>query len=993
MHRIVFVFFFLSGFSSLVFEVIWERSLARVFGTTSLALSTLLTAFMTGLALGAWLGGKLADRSDRPLRTYGLLEGGVGLYALLVPWMLDLLPSVYGALFYRLFEHDVAFAAVRFLTVFLILVVPTTFMGASLPFVSQWISRSSRLFQGKVGWLYATNTLGACGGALLAGFVFLPWLGLSMTNYVFAAMNVVLCLVVVGAEATFLRTANAPSTTTDEEAADAVFGREVTATPLGIWPRRLVVAGFGLGGLVSMTYQVLWTRAYVIVLGSSTYSFTIILSSFLLGLGGGGAVASSFVERTRRPLAWLAGTQLALATLAALAFRVLDELPEVMFDRMRKEIGSPEEIYLFQFFLVGALVFVPIALQGAAFPLVVRALVSVRDRAGIDVGKAYGINTAGAIAGSFLAGFVFMPLLGLRGGMTLALVLNLAIALVWTVTELHEAATRRKTIVLGALAVVACTAVAIGPSVDRVALTRGMFRVYWARELFDPKKFARDSPELVFYEDGVAATTTVEKRGGLVTLKANGKPEASDGADMATQILVALLPMMMRSIDHPMGGEHVAMIGFGSGVTAGAALQWPLKKLDVVEIEPAMFEASHFFDHVNNKPLEDPRTNIIATDGRNFLEYSRDQYDVIISEPSNPWIAGVASLFTVEHFERARRRLAPGGVFGQWVQLYEINPTNVKRIFATFSSVFPHVQAYSSMPKGTDLILIGSERPLDLPPEGFDTAWANDITRAELVRAGVSSAWDPYGLLFMNQTELIEFSDGARLNTDDNGLLEFAAPRDLIRYDVGQQYFSERYFSTDDYGDPREHLDEYPEGWSASQRGELAIAAWKAGKTGLADRLVHADRERVLRRAATRGEVDGPLETFFAVRHAQDLDLDEAMARTWPTPGTDMHQLVVDTARGEKHLQALMYLERDGEPPRHGFEGEKGLAYAWVLARRRYYRHALEQLDGLRKRGDPAIVDGVAFELLDGFVQSKRRRFEEAFDAYRSAAALLLAPQ
>ncbi len=989
MHNVVFAFFFLSGFTSLVFEVLWERSLARVFGTTSLALSTLLTAFMAGLALGAWLAGKWAARTKRPLRIYALLEGGVGLYALLVPFLLDQLPAVYGSLFVRLFDEPVAFAALRFVAVFAILVVPTTLMGASLPFMSQWISRSSKRFHGRVGLLYATNTLGACGGSLLAGFVLLPTLGLAATNYAFAALNVLLCLIVLAAEATFLSDEHLAPLEEPSDDLDEAFGRTLTAEPTSRRATQIVVVGFGVAGLVSMTYQVLWTRAYVIVLGSSTYSFTLILSAFLLGLGSGSAVASSFVDRVRRPVAWLAATQLLLVTFATAAFAVLDDLPEVLFARMREQIGSAEEIYLFQFVLVGALVFLPIALQGAAFPLVVRALATRREHAGADVARAYTVNTAGAIGGGFLAGFVLMPLLGLHGAMTLMLTVNLLVALSWVATELRESYAKPKAMLLGVLSVVAAATVAFGPTMDRVALTRGMFRVYWARELFDAKKFASDNPELVFYADGITATTTVEKRGALVTLKANGKPEASDGHDMATQILVALLPMMIRSSDHPVGNENVAMIGFGSGVTAGAALQWPLARLEVVEIEPAMLEASRFFDHVNHRPLSDPRTSIVETDGRNFLEYSREMYDVVISEPSNPWIAGVASLFTVEHFWRARRRLAPGGVFGQWVQLYEISPENVKTIFATFSAVFPHVAAFSSMPKGTDLILIGSEQPIELSPEGFAAAWQNDVVRAELQRAGISSPWDAYGLMFMNGDEIRTFIAGAPLNTDDNGLLEFAAPRDLIRYDVGQKYFQERYFRTDDYGDPVGHLADWPQGWGTEQRAELAIAAWKAGKPGLADRLVGRPRAESLAAISPTDELT-PTQTYWSVRHAEDLDLEEAVTRAWPWPNSELHGLVSDAAGGSKHLQAMMYLERDGAPPRHGFVGERGLAYAYVLARRKYFRHAMEQIEGLEQRADPTVTDSVVFHLIAGHIRERRRRYEDAFDDYAAAARLLI---
>lgn len=984
MHNVVFAFFFLSGFSSLVFEIIWERALARVFGTTSLALSTLLTAFMAGLALGAWLGGRYARRSKRPLRAYAALELAVGLFALIVPSLLQLLPAIYGPMFRMLFEEPAAFAAIRFVTVFLILVVPTTLMGASLPFMSEWVSRTSHHFQGRVGFLYATNTLGACAGTLLAGFVLLPKLGLVATNFLFVFVNVALSGAVLLADAVLLRDVARPL---DDQAValDEALGRSTQADAVSGLTHRLVLIGFCVAGFVSMTYQVLWTRAYVIVLGSSTYSFTLILTAFLLGLGGGSALAAAFVERIRRPVAWLAATQLCLVVLATAAFALLDQLPYVLFSRLRGAIGSPQEIYLFQFFLVGALVFLPIALQGAAFPLVVRAVASLREHVAKDVARAYTVNTVGAIVGSFAAGFVLMPTLGLHGAMRLALGVNLLLALSWAIAELRDQATRRRAVLLGALSVAACACVIAAPTLDQVALTRGMFRVYTARELFNEESLARDTPEIVFYRDGISATTTVERRRNLLTLKANGKPEASDGHDMATQILVALLPMMVRSVDQPIGDERVAMVGLGSGVTAGAALQWPLKSLEVVEIEPAMVEASKFFDHVNHRPLDDPRTAIIETDGRNFLEYSRDKYDVIISEPSNPWIAGVASLFTVEHFERARGRLAEGGVFGQWVQLYEIDVENVRTIFATFTEVFPHVAAFSSMAKGSDLILIGSDRPIELPAAGFDAAWQNPVIRAELQRAGVATPWDTYGLMFMNADEIAAFSRGATLNTDDNGLLEFAAPLDLIRYDVGREYFESHYFTTDTYGDPTPHFSNF-DAWHDDQRAALAIAAWRAGKRSLADQLVGADQ------ASTLGAIAGqltPTQRYWAARHAEDLDLAEAVLHTWPMPDTEVHRVLSEAIAQGQQQQAKLYLEHDGAPPRGGYDDERGLAYAYVLAHQGYFRQALWQIEGL-EADESEVAESLVFHLLAGHVRERRRHYDAAWANFEQAAEILL---
>ncbi len=1001
MYRIIFLFFFLSGFTSLVFEVLWERMLMQIFGSTSFALSTLLTAFMAGLALGSYLGGRIAERIDRPLLVYGALEGLIGVYALLVPFLLDLLPGFYSVIFDHFIEDFYLFSLLRFVAVFAILVIPTTLMGATLPIVSQWVSRHQKMFQGGIGLLYGTNTFGACMGALLAGFALLPALGLSTTNTIFAFSNFALCAIVFTAAKLGLSDLKPGEfldrTDEAEELAelDELEGTSETSDPIGRRAGWLVLVLFALAGGVSMSYQVLWTRAYAIILGSSTYSFTVILTAFLVGLAAGSAAISPYLKRIKRPVFWLALTQFGVAASATAAFFVLDRLPIWLFERLREDVGSAGEIYVYYFFLVGVVVLLPTFLQGMSFPLVIRTVVDDRTRSGKLVGNAYAFNTGGSILGSFAAGFLLMPWLGLNAAIAVVVGINLFIAATYAVLESSLNPKRKRIAAVALAALVAGGGYAFAPRIDPVALTRGMFRVYWARELFDREKLAKDDPDLVFYEDGLTATTSVEKRGDLVTLKANGKPEASDGADMATQVLVGLMPFVVRSgdPDRTIGEEEAVMVGYGSGVTAGGSLQWPLESLEVIELEAAMVEASKYFNHVNNRPLEDERMRVIESDGRNYLEYVDKTYDVIVSEPSNPWIAGVSALFTVEHFKRAKKHLEPGGVFSQWVQLYELSPQNVRRIFATFLEAFPYVHAYSSMPKGTDLILIGSDEPIPLPPGGYERAWEIDITRAEFERIGIEHPDELHGLMFMNQAELEEFAEGGEINTDDNGLLEFSAPKDLINYKEGEEFFADRYYRRDVYGDLRPYLDGWPDGpeWTPERIGSLARAQWLGGKPEYAQILLEDAGY------ATIGDLPLPpskpydaLEETHLVLHAASLDIDEAIIRTWPNPNSSMHRTAADTVRGDKHNQAMMYLESEERPPRGGYDGEKGLFYAYLLTERRYYRHALEQLEGLEEDGDPEIIESLPFRLLMGFVRTKRQHLHKSWDAYFEAGKSLV---
>ncbi len=703
----------------------------------------------------------------------------------------------------------------------------------------------------------------------------------------------------------------------------------------------------------------------------------------------------------RRPIFMLALTQLGVCITAAVCFFTLNKIPEWLFLHLRTQAHSPESVYLYNVFLIGAVVLGPTLLQGASFPLVIRivsdhartlreAKASSALEAGKLVGRAYAINTLGAIIGSFAAGFILMPLLGLRVAMGLTLGLNLAVGIGLSVLSLQRQWLAGKLIPLTAGILAVITLFIAAPELNLTRLSSGAFRVYWARELFTTKTFQRDKPEMLFYRDGVAATISVERRGRLLTLKANGKPEASNDADMATQILVGLLPLVMhestataqRQIKEGTyeGAKDVAMVGFGSGVTAGASLTYPLERLDVVEIEAAMLDASRAFDEVNHSPLDDPRIRVIESDGRNFLEYTQQSYDVIVSEPSNPWIAGVASLFTVEHFARARDKLKPGGVFCQWVQLYELRPENVGRIFKTFRHVFPHVYAFSSMEKGTDLVLVGSNEPLHFTAQGYPLAFGDASVRRELRRAGVSSAYDLYALTFLEEEELAGFLDELEaalgyeiiLNTDDNGILEFKAPRDLVDYKAADQFFATIYYGDRIYGDLRPLFQRWdnPQEWTPDRIAKLSYSSFIKGKQELAEIL------------ATEALRRGPTKLGRAVEAASRLyqqGPESLLLANWPFSNTPIYNIVHSGIDQQAPLPALEYLYSTQKQRKDVFEDpEAMLAAAYFLFKTRHYKRAHGQLLILLNHSDFAWRAPVVHLML-GFTFTKRRRYRDAF--------------
>jgi spermidine synthase len=419
------------------------------------------------------------------------------------------------------------------------------------------------------------------------------------------------------------------------------------------------------------------------------------------------------------------------------------------------------------------------------FPLVVR-IISSRKLAGTTgrtVGDAYAANTVGAIAGSFASGFILVPWLGLLGSLRLCVALNFVVA-----AAAFSASARRQTekrdrpkginvsATVGlAASVLLIIVVGLGePPWDPEVMSSAVYRYAPSlidksrQELFDYLK--RGQGETIFYKEGITATVAVQRQGGGKVLKVNGKPEASTAGDMPTQILIGAMPLLVR--EH---SDDVLLIGLGSGVTLGTVEQFPVKRVTCVELEPAVIEASRHFEDVNNHPLDDPRLRMISNDGRNFIYTTDEKFDVIVSEPSNPWVTGVANLFTLEYFKRGAERLKDDGLFSQWLQIYEMSPDDVRTLIATFRAAFPQVYLFRGA-EG-DLMLLGSksERRLDLSV--LKSHFDDPKIGAELKRISTATPGEIISRFYLGPAEVTNLSAGARLNTDDNALIEFNAPR------------------------------------------------------------------------------------------------------------------------------------------------------------------------------------------------------------------------
>jgi spermidine synthase len=772
--RLLVLCFVLSGAGGLVLEVVWTRLLGQVFGATSLAIATVLATFMGGLALGSIIGGRIADRLGRRrlLAVYAACEIAIAGLALVIPHVIDALRPANAWLWANLEGHPSLLALVRALLGALVLLPPTVLMGATLPLLARQAIQTEEelgLVGKRVGALYAANTGGAVLGAALAGFFLIPSVGLRHANFAGAGIDlgVALLVILVLARSRDVPPAPAP---------------DVPETP---GPRsRLALVAFGLSGAVAMTLEVLWSRALALVIGSSVYSFTLVLVVFLIGLSTGAAWIGRRASRALNPLGVLGIVLLAAGGATALTLLVIDKLPTIFLALLTGKTLGVGTVWAIQAFLC-ALAILPTALcLGAVMPLALRAYAGSVRAVGRDVGRAYAANTIGAIIGSFAGGFVVLPMLGLETGVRLCAIADAVLGLVLAWRAFGGI---RRASLVAAPAVIGLAVLA--PPWDVTVLHSGVFRMNLAKYFVSAGQVIR--PELVFFQDGVGTTVTVERHGANLAMKNNGKVEASTQGDMPTQVLVGLLPTILH------GGEaqSVAVVGYGSGITVGAIAQNPyVSRVDVVELEPAVIKAAdQFFGLWNHDAHKNPKVHRYIGDGRNFLTARPTQYDVIVSEPSNPWIAGVASLFTREFYALARRRLAPGGVFCQWAQLYELGPRSVKMIYRTFNEAFPYVYAFSAGDSSADTILIGSDRPLPLDMLALEEVFREPDLAVEMQRAKTRGPADLVAMLMISPGEIASFSAGAEINTDDSARLEFRAPRDLVEAGIGPRFADQVY--------------------------------------------------------------------------------------------------------------------------------------------------------------------------------------------------------
>ncbi len=817
---IVWFIFIFSGASGLIYQVIWMRQLTLIFGSTVFATSTVLTAFMAGLALGSYYFGRKIDESTltgeatSPLRMYALLEAGIGAFCLVWPLILTALGAIYVLIHRNVTSEFYTLSLIRFLLTFGVILIPSTLMGGTLPVLTRFFVKRLEQLGTNIGILYALNTFGAVVGTVAAGFFLIEALGIRWTlgigiaiNFAVAAVALALAQKVSGTEAD-----EPPEETQHAESEDVPYLPE----------RQLVLWAIGISGFCALAYEVLWTRIMVFFLGSTTYAFATMLAAFLFGIALGSMVFSRWVDRIKQPIAVFGIVQLGIGLFALILMPAFEELYG-MSQAFQSTFGVSRFWAFFSCFLVMCL---PTFLMGASFPLVTKIYTGNARQLGRSIGNVYAVNTVGSILGAFCAGFILIPLLGIRPSIVLTVVLNTGIGCFLVLKDRARETETGRSLLQG----VGVGIPVLSAGLAVILLLTVNQPLFLKSTIF---KTQRPGDTLIDYNEEVDATvTTLKDDEGVYRLYVDTN-QAADASrwDSPSHRVIAHLPLLL----HPRP-KQALVVGFGMGLTSHSITQHGVR-VDAIELSSGVISAAQkHFTHINGNVFENPLFNYRLNDGRNHILMTKTKYDMISTGIIHPLVsAGSSNIYTADFYRLCRRILSEDGIMCQWVPLHRLPEAHYKMIVRTFIEVFPQTTLWYKYTPDF-VILIGTPEPLRIDYKNF-------MARARIasIREGLAADdLDGPSLLdsFMMGPETVrKYAGVGPIHTDNRPRLEFFRGIDLVGTTLqnvkGMSEYRERVLPyLENYGATlaekrgvREKLDTYFRATQRLIRGQIAYAS------------------------------------------------------------------------------------------------------------------------------------------------------------------------
>jgi len=752
--RLAYILFSLSGASSLIYQMVWVRMLGLTFGTTIFAVSTVLTAFMAGLALGSICFGRLVDRGKDPLQLFAFLQLGIGVFALLFPFLLEALTHTYVSVHQQMPTSFYLRSLIRFGLSFLLLLAPTTLMGGTLPVLSKFFVRRLKELGHDVANLYSVNNLGAVLGCFSVGFFLIQSMGVEATIHIAAMVNFLIAAAILALRQHLK--AHEPLRQDDDHNQDDPQIRSPQTYPRYVLS--LVLFAFALEGFCALAYEVIWTRILIALADEkSVYFFTTVVITFIFGLSLGSLIVSKFIDHQSDLLALFAFIEIAIGLLAVWLLPVFAALPGLLAK------GTPlhkVSWWLYpggEFFIFFLVMLIPTTLMGTTLPIVSKMYAMNLSRLGSRLGNIGCLDTIGSIFGSFAAGFILIPFLGVA--MALIVTASINIGLGALLLFLHPSLRYKAKLATG-LILLAVTLATAG-----VIDTSGKSLRHWnTREAGDA---------LLYYKEGPAATVAVPQSpvSKVKRLAINGAVTAFAAyGDVRVHRMLGYLPFLLQ--ERP---ERALVIGLGMGITLQSLIQPGIHEADCVEISPEVVEAArHCFSTENHAVLDEPTVSVIVEDGRNHLLMTDKQYDIITSNAIH--VRYSSNLYTRDFYRICKRRLTQSGVMCQWLPRNWLSEREYQMLLKSFMEVFPHTSLWCIYPNHT--ILVGTPTKFRIDLQSVARKLQAEKAVKDLGEVDLDSPFTFLTQFAANEDELAKYVAGVPPHTDNNPYVEFSRVAD-----------------------------------------------------------------------------------------------------------------------------------------------------------------------------------------------------------------------
>ncbi len=863
--RLVYLYFFISGITALVYEIIWTRQLTLVFGHTVYSVSIVLAAFMAGLGFGSYVWGHIIDRAvarqekTPPLLVYGRIEIFIFAASAVLSLIFSEFHVVYAWMHRWLPESPVLFNALKAVLAFLLMFIPTTFMGATLPIISKYYVTDNTRLGTQIGYLYSINTLGAAVGCVLTGFIFISTFGVLQTALFASCANLI-----IGIGCIRIYQEEHPGEKTPWRLPQIEWPSVTLSAEQKLWMGIAFVCGF-----TALAYEVLWTRLLVFSIASTVYSFSLMLAVFLLGIGIGSWVVVPLMSRVSSLRTVLIALQVGIGVYVLFTLFSMESLLSAPWNSYN--LMNPGKTFLRYFQDSAALMLLPALLFGMNFPVLIKLAAGGHEHVGRGTGQIYSANTLGAILGSLVTGFVLLPWLGTEKSLVAVATLNLLMVPLLFGTGNYSTSTLRKGVAgVTVVAVLALNIILPGNLLDRFFMRDSAGK--------------RDASDLLYFEEGLTDTVAVFKDEYGV-LDPTAKRLITNGISMSASNVIATRYMKLLAhvpillSDNP---ENVMVICFGTGQTTGAAGIHPrVGQVDSVELSSSVLNAAPSFKTENHDVMDNPKVNFVLQDGRNFLLTTQKQYDVITGEPPPPRTAFTVNLYTQDFYEAALSRLKPGGIMTQWIPLHSQSAEEVDMHFKTFLSVFPHAIAWMSV--ANEMLVIGSDQPIQIDFKKLKKRMAEPAVAQALRDIYIPDVTSLLSNIWFLEKEMQGLSDGQPLITDNRPRIEFyldtgkvigsaglerlvfnrTPVEDVVRRISGMEYVEMKNFKQQ-----YRAMDLYQRGVMYSNRGLLLEAIQLSGHGDLPRYHLQAGRDQIDRLLAQRKQEPGNLDLLLNLGHA-----------------------------------------------------------------------------------------------------------------------------